>query len=124
MANELLKQAVAHSHAAGDGDVGADRAGELDESEEARPAAVDFGDATNQPHDLGDDEHDVEDRARADRGHERHALRGGGDLAFAFSSRGCRRERSVKSMRSRPSMIARAASSTCARARAISGRLL
>ena len=50
--------------------------------EQARPAAVDFGDAPHEPHDLGDDEHDVEDRARADRGHQRHALGGGGDLAF------------------------------------------
>ena len=62
--------------------MGADRAGELDEAQEARPAAVDLGDAPHQPHDLGDDEHDVENRARADRGHERHPLGGGGDLAL------------------------------------------
>ena len=50
--------------------------------EQARPAAVDFGDAPHQPHDLGDDEHHVENRARADRGHQRHPLGGGGDLAL------------------------------------------
>ena len=74
--------AVADRHAAGDGDMGADRARELDEAEEAGPAAVDFGDPPHQAHDLGDDEHDVEHRARADRGHQRHALGGGGDFAL------------------------------------------
>ena len=50
--------------------------------EQARPAAVDLRDAPDQPHDLGDDEHDVENRARADRGHERDALGRVGDLAL------------------------------------------
>ena len=76
------KQAVADRHAAGDGDMGADRARELDEAEEARPPAVDFGDPPYEPHDLGDDKHDVEHRARADRGDQRHALGRGGDLAL------------------------------------------
>ena len=62
--------------------MGADRARELDEPEEAGPAAVDFGDAPDQAHDLGDDEDDVENRARADRGHERNALGGVGDFAL------------------------------------------
>ena len=62
--------------------MGADRARELDEAQKARPAAIDLGDAPDQPHDLADDEHDVENRARTDRGHQRHALRGGGDLGF------------------------------------------
>ena len=56
VADELLQQAVADRHAAGDRDMGANRARELDEAEQARPAAVDFGDAAHQPHDLGDDE--------------------------------------------------------------------
>ena len=54
----------------------------LIEAEQARPAAVNLGDAPHEPHDLGDDEHHVENGARADRGHERHALGGGGDLAL------------------------------------------
>ena len=82
VADELLQQAVADRHAAGDREMGADRARELDEAEQARPAAVDFGDASHQPDDLGDDKNDVENRARADRGHDRHALGGGGDLAL------------------------------------------
>ena len=44
MPDQLLQQAVADRHAAGDGDMSADRARELDEAEEAGPAAVDFGD--------------------------------------------------------------------------------
>ena len=36
----------------------------------------------HQAHDLGDDEHDVENRARADRGHQRNALGGVGDFAL------------------------------------------
>src|ERR1700691_6413883 len=44
VADQLLQQAVADRHAAGDGDMSADRARELDEAEEAGPAAVDFGD--------------------------------------------------------------------------------
>jgi hypothetical protein len=70
VADQLLQQAVADRHAAGDRDVGADRPRELDEAQEARPSAVDFGDEPHEPHDLGDDEHDVENRARADRGHQ------------------------------------------------------
>ena len=81
-------EAVADRHAAGDRDMGADRARELDEAEQARPAAVDLGDAPYEPYDLRDDEHHVENGARADRGHERHALGGGGDLALAPSRRG------------------------------------
>ena len=46
------------------------------------PAAVDFGDPPHQADDLGDDEDQVEDGARADRGDERDALGGGGDLSL------------------------------------------
>src|SRR6202035_2110051 len=60
----------------------ANGARKLDQAEQARPAAVDLGDAPYQPHDLGDHEHDVENGAWADRGHERHTLGGGGDLAL------------------------------------------
>ena len=82
MADDLLQKTVADRHAAGDGDMGADRARKLDEAEEAGPAAVDFGDAPDEAHDLGDDEHDVENRARADRGDQRNALGGLGDFAL------------------------------------------
>ena len=44
VADQLLQQAVADRHAAGDGDMGADRARQLDEAEEAGPTTVDFGD--------------------------------------------------------------------------------
>ena len=54
MADDLLQQAVADRHAAGDGDMGADRAGELEEAEQPGPAAVDLGDPPHQPDDLRD----------------------------------------------------------------------
>ena len=82
MSDDLLHQAVADRHAAGDGEMGADRAGEFDEAEEARPAPINLGDPAHEPDDLGDDEDHVEDRARADRRHQRHPLRRRGDFTL------------------------------------------
>ena len=48
MADDLLQQAVADRHAAGDREMRADRARELEKAEQARPAAVDFGDAADE----------------------------------------------------------------------------
>src|SRR5438270_5510726 len=74
VANELLEDAVADRHAAGDCEMRADGPTELEEAEKPGPPAVDFGDAAHEADDLGDDENDVENGARADRGHERHSL--------------------------------------------------
>ena len=87
MADELLQEAVADRHAAGDRDMRADRAQQPEKAEQARPSAIDLGDAPDQADDLGDDEDDVEDRARADRRDQRNALGGGGDLRLAPSRR-------------------------------------
>src|ERR1700722_10349975 len=66
----------------------ADWARELDETQEARPAAINFRDAPYEPHNLRDDEHDIENGARADRGPQRHALGGGGDFALRLLVKG------------------------------------
>ncbi len=61
VADDLLDEAVADRHAAGDRDMSADRAGEFGQAEEPRPAAVNLGDPSHEPHNLGSDEDDVED---------------------------------------------------------------
>ena len=124
VADDLLDQAVADRHAAGDGDMGADRAAELDEAEKARAARRRSRRSAARGGRSGR-------RRRSRRGSARGLmavtsdtrLGGLGDLALApFRRAASRAPRSATSMRSRPSMIAAAASCTCARARAVSGR--
>ena len=79
--SDLLQQRVADRDAAGDGEMRADRARELEKAEQARPSAVNFRDASHQHDRLTGDEKHVEQRARADGGDDRHALGGVGDLA-------------------------------------------
>src|ERR1700722_247068 len=82
MADDLLQQAVADRHAAGDRDMRADRARKLEETEQAGPAAIYFGDAPDQIDDLRNDENHVENGARADRRDHRDALGGRRDLTL------------------------------------------
>ena len=81
MADELLHQTVPRRHAAGDGDVGGDRAGELEKAEQAGPAAIDFRDSAHEIHRLRRDKDHVENRTRADSGDDADGLRRLGDGA-------------------------------------------
>ena len=81
MPEDLLHEAVADRHAAGDGDMGADGARQFDQPEQAGSTAVDLRDAPHQPHGLCDDENHVQQGARADGRDEADALGRIGDLA-------------------------------------------
>ena len=122
MADHLLQQAVADRHAAGDGEMGADRAGEPEEAEQTGPAAVELGDAPGQADDLRGDEDEIEDRARADRRHHRHPPRRRRDLPLHLAVDRPQQRAFGDIDQSRPSTTARRASSISARARAVSGR--
>jgi len=85
MPDEPLQHAIADRHAAGDDEMRANRARQLDEPQQPRPPAVDLGDAPRQPHDLRRDENDVENRARRKRRHQRNPLGRRGDLGAGAS---------------------------------------
>ena len=57
-----------------------DRPREPEKAEQAGATAIDLRDAAHQANDLRDDEDQIEDRARADRGDYGYALGRGGDF--------------------------------------------
>ncbi len=81
MTQELLQQRVADGDTAGDGEMGANGTHQLEEAEEARPAAIDFGDPADEMESLAGDKEHIDDRARRDRRHQRHTFGRVGDLA-------------------------------------------
>jgi hypothetical protein len=84
VADHLLDETVADRHAAGDGDMRADRTRQFEEAQQSRPAAIDFGDAPDQEDDLRDDEDHIENRAWTDRRHHRNALGRRRDFLLGF----------------------------------------
>jgi Dolichyl-phosphate-mannose-protein mannosyltransferase len=81
MAEHLLDQAVARRHAAGDGDMGNDMTHQGDHAERARPSAVQPRQLPDQAQRGREHEQHIDQSARADRGDDRDALRGGRDQA-------------------------------------------
>jgi hypothetical protein len=64
------------------------RAREAQEPERSGPSAVDAGDAPQEPHGRVDHEHHIDDRARADRRHDRNLPGGAGDRALGLRVEG------------------------------------
>lgn len=87
VADDLLHERVADRHAAGDREMRADGPRETQEAEQARTAAVDSSDASQQADGLARDEQNVDKGARADGGDHRYALGGGSDLAIGLQRR-------------------------------------
>ena len=122
VAEHLLDQAVAGRHAAGDGDVRDDVAHQPDHAERAGPAAIEPRQLPDQPQRGGEHEQHVDQRARADGGDDRDALRGRRNQpARLLESSGVISSRSARRIMSAPSMMSSAWPCSAARARARCG---